>query len=265
MTQSASPGLFNRHGVWAIYRFEMARALRTLWQSLVTPVITTSLYFVVFGAAIGSRMTEVGGVAYGAFIVPGLIMLSLFTQSIFNASFGIYFPKFTGTIYELLSAPVSYLEIVLAYVGAAATKSIVLGLIILTTASFFVPIHIQHPFFMIAFLVLTAATFSLFGFIIGLWAKGFEQLQFIPMLIVTPLTFLGGAFYSIDMLPQAWRTVTLFNPVVYLISGFRWSFYESSDVSVGVSLAMTLGFFIICLAVVGWFFPTGYPLKNLGG
>ena len=217
---------FNRHGVWAIYKFELARAVRTVWQSLVAPVITTSLYFVVFGAAIGSRMTEVNGVPYGAFIVPGLIMLSLFTESISNASFGIYFPKFTGTIYELLSAPISYLEIVIAYVGAAATKSIVLGLVILATASLFVPIKILHPLWMIAFLLLTATTFSLFGFIIGLWAKGFEQLQFIPMLVVTPLTFLGGAFYSIDMLPPAWRTVTLFNPVVYLISGFRWSFYE---------------------------------------
>jgi ABC-2 type transport system permease protein len=253
---------FNRHGVWAIYKFEMARALRTLWQSVVTPVITTSLYFVVFGAAIGSRMAEVDGVAYGAFIVPGLIMLSLFTQSIFNASFGIYFPKFTGTIYELLSAPVSYLEIVLAYVGAAATKSIILGLIILATASVFVPIQILHPLWMSAFLMLTAMTFSLFGFIIGIWAKGFEQLQFIPMLVVTPLTFLGGAFYSIDMLPAGWRTVTLFNPVVYLISGFRWSFYESSDVSVNVSLAMTLMFFMICLTLVGWIFRTGYRLKS---
>ncbi|MBA3505720.1 MAG: ABC transporter permease [Betaproteobacteria bacterium] len=253
---------FNGHGVWAIYRFEMARALRTVWQSLVTPVITTSLYFVVFGAAIGSRMAEVDGVAYGAFIVPGLIMLALFTESIFNASFGIYFPKFTGTIYELLSAPISYLEIVLAYVGAAATKSIILGLIILATASLFVPIQIRHPVWMIAFLVLTATTFSLFGFIVGIWAKGFEQLQFIPMLIVTPLTFLGGAFYSIDMLPPAWRTLTLFNPVVYLISGFRWSFYGASDVGVGVSLAMTLGFFAICLALVGWIFKTGYRLKN---
>ena len=240
----------------------MGRALRTLLQSLVTPVITTSLYFVVFGAAIGSRMTEVDGVPYGAFIVPGLIMLTLFTESIFNASFGIYFPKFTGTIYELLSAPVSYLEIVLAYVGAAATKSIVLGLVILITASFFVPIQILHPFWMVAFLVLTAATFSLFGFIIGIWSTGFEQLQFIPMLIVTPLTFLGGAFYSINMLPPAWRTVTLFNPVVYLISGFRWSFYGTSDVSVGTSLAVTLGFFIACLLVVGWIFRTGYRLKN---
>jgi len=253
---------FNAHGVWAIYSFEMARAFRTVWQSLVAPVITTSLYFVVFGAAIGSRMTEVDGVPYGAFIVPGLIMLTLFTESIFNASFGIYFPKFTGTIYELLSAPVSYLEIVLAYVGAAATKSIILGLIILATASFFVTIEIAHPIWMIAFLLLTAATFSLFGFIIGIWAKGFEQLQFIPMLIVTPLTFLGGAFYSIDMLPPAWRTVTLFNPVVYLISGFRWSFYGASDVSVELSLAATLGFFVLCLAIVGWMFRTGYRLKN---
>ncbi len=253
---------FNRHGVWAIYRFEMARALRTIWQSVVTPVITTSLYFIVFGAAIGSRMTEVDGVAYGAFIVPGLIMLSLFTQSILNASFGIHFPKFIGTIYELLSAPVSYLEIILAYVGAAATKSIALGLIILGTAALFVPITIVHPLWMIAFLVLTAVTFSLFGFIIGIWAKNFEQLQFIPMLIITPLTFLGGAFYSIDMLPPMWRTVALFNPVVYLISGFRWSFYESSDVSVAVSLVMTLGFFVICMAVVAWIFKTGYRLKR---
>jgi ABC-2 type transport system permease protein len=262
MSTAINPLSFNRHGVWAIYKFEMARALRTLWQSVATPVITTSLYFVVFGAAIGSRMSQVDGVAYGAFIVPGLIMLSLFTQSIFNASFGIYFPKFIGTIYELLSAPVSYLEIVLAYVGAAASKSIILGLIILATAALFVPIKILHPFWMIAFLLLTATTFSLVGFIIGIWAKSFEQLQFIPMLIVTPLTFLGGAFYSIEMLPPAWRTVTLFNPVVYLISGFRWSFYESSDVSVGISLAMTLGFFAICLAVVAWIFKTGYRLKS---
>ena len=253
---------FNKHGVWAIYRFEMARALRTIWQSVVTPVITTALYFVVFGSAIGSRMNEVGGVSYGAYIVPGLIMLSLFTQSIFNASFGIHFPKFIGTIYEILSAPVSYIEIVLAYVGAAATKSTALGLIILGTASFFVPIKILHPFWMIAILVLTAVTFSLFGFIIGIWAKNFEQLQFIPMLIVTPLTFLGGAFYSIDMLPPAWRTITLFNPVVYLISGFRWSFYESSDVTVGVSLVMTLAFFAICLTTVAWIFKTGYRLKS---
>ena len=253
---------FNHYGVWAIYRFEIARALRTVMQSVLTPVITTSLYFVVFGAAIGSRMSQVGGVPYGAFIVPGLIMLSLFTESLSNASFGIYFPKFTGTIYELLSAPVSPPEIVLAYVGAAATKSIVLGLIILGTAALFVPLEILHPVWMIAFLVLTAATFSLFGFIIGIWAKGFEHLQFIPMLIVTPLTFLGGAFYSIDMLPPAWRTVTLFNPIVYLISGFRWSFFEKSDVSVGISLAITLGFFFACLTVVGVIFKTGYRLKN---
>jgi ABC-2 type transport system permease protein len=225
-------------------------------------VITTSLYFVVFGAAIGSRMSEVDGVSYGAFIVPGLIMLSLFTESISNASFGIYFPKFTGTIYELLSAPVSSLEIVLAYVGAAATKSVILGLVILATATLFVPVQILHPAWMIAFLILTATTFSLFGFIIGIWAKGFEQLQFVPMLVVTPLTFLGGAFYSIDMLPPAWRTLTLFNPVVYLVSGFRWSFYGTSDVGVGVSLAMTLGFFVMCLTVVGWIFKTGYRLKN---
>jgi len=262
MSSAANPLAFNRHGVWAIYKFEMARALRTLFQSVVAPVITTSLYFVVFGAAIGSRMTEVDGVAYGAFIVPGLIMLSLFTESLSNASFGIYFPKFTGTIYELLSAPVSYLEIVIAYVGAAATKSIILGLIILATASLFVPIKILHPVWMITFLVLTATTFSLFGFIIGIWANGFEQLQFIPMLIVTPLTFLGGAFYSIEMLPPTWRTVTLFNPVVYLISGFRWSFYESADVSVEVSLAMTLGFFVVCLAIAAWIFRTGYRLKS---
>ena len=253
---------FNRHGVWAIYKFEMARAMRTLWQSVVTPVITTSLYFIVFGAAIGSRMTQVHGVAYGAFIVPGLIMLSLFTQSIFNASFGIFFPKFTGTIYELLSAPISSFEIVLAYVGAAATKSIALGLVILITASLFVPIQILHPLAMVAFLVLTATTFSMFGFIIGVWSKGFEQLQVIPMLIITPLTFLGGAFYSIDMLSPAWRTVTLFNPIVYLISGFRWSFYGSADVGVELSLAMTLGFFFLGLAVVAWIFRTGYRLKN---
>jgi len=236
----------NLHGVWAIYRFEMARALRTLLQSIVTPVLTTSLYFIVFGSAIGSRMTEIGGVPYGAFIVPGLIMLSLFTQSIFNASFGIYFPKFTGTIYELLSAPVSTLEIVLAYVGAAATKSLVLGLIILGTASLFVPISILHPVWMIAFLVLIATTFSLFGFIIGVWAQSFEQLNFIPMLIVTPLTFLGGAFYSIEMLQEPWRSITLFNPVVYLISGFRWAFYGTADVGVGLSLSITLAFFFAC-------------------
>src|SRR5882762_6830048 len=253
---------FNRYAVQAIYRFEMARAARTLWQSLVTPVITTALYFVVFGAAIGSRMSEVDGVAYGAFIVPGLIMLSLFTESLSNASFGIYLPRFTGTIYEVLSAPVSPLEMVIGYVGAAATKSVVLGLVILATATFFVPVRILHPAAMVAFLVLTATTFSLFGFIIGIWAKGFEQLQFIPMLVVTPLTFLGGAFYSIDILPPAWRTVSLFNPIVYLISGFRWSFYGTSDVGVGVSLAMTLVFFVLCLAVVVWVFRPGFRLKN---
>ena len=253
---------FNRHGVWAIYRFEMARAFRTPLQSFLTPVITTSLYFVVFGAAIGSRMSEVGGVPYGAFIVPGLIMLSIFTESISNASFGIYFPKFTGTIYELLSAPVSPPEIVLAYVGAATSKSVLLGLIILATAAFFVPIRILHPGWMIAFLFLTAATFCLFGFVIGVVSQGFEQLQFIPMLVITPLTFLGGAFYSIDMLPDAWRTVSLFNPIVYLVSGFRWAFYGAADVAVGVSLAATLGFFAACLVAVAWIFRTGYRLKT---
>jgi len=253
---------FNAYGVWAIYRFEMARAMRTLWQSLVAPVITTSLYFVVFGAAIGSHMAQVSGVAYGAFIVPGMIMLALFTQSLSNASFGIYFPRFTGTIYELLSAPVSYFEMLIAYVGAAATKSIVLGLVILATAALFVPIHIVHPLWMVVFLVLTSVTFSLFGFIIGIWAKGFEQLQFIPMLVVTPLTFLGGAFYSIEMLPPVWRTVTLFNPVVYLIDGFRWAFFDTADVGVGWSLAATLGFLGVCVLIVAWIFRTGYRLKN---
>ena len=253
---------FNGYGVWAIYKFEMARALRTLWQSIVTPVITTALYFVVFGSAIGSRMTEIDGVPYGAFIVPGLIMLSLFTQSIFNASFGIYFPKFTGTIYELLSAPVSPFEIVLAYVGAAATKSAVLGLIILGTAALFVPLQILHPVWMLAILILIATTFSLFGFIIGIWAQSFEQLNFIPMLVVTPLTFLGGSFYSIHMLPEPWRTITHFNPVVYLISGFRWSFYGHGDVPIVWSLLATAGFLVTCLAVVGWMFKTGYRLKT---
>jgi ABC-2 type transport system permease protein len=252
----------NRHGMWALYRFEMARALRTLLQSVVTPVITTSLYFIVFGAAIGAQMSEIDGVAYGAFIVPGLIMLSVFTQSISNGSFGIYFPKFTGTIYEVLSAPMSSLETVTAYVGAAATKSIALGLIILATAALFTPIHIEHPGWMLAFLILTAVTFSLFGFIIGIWAESFEQLQFIPMLVVTPLTFLGGAFYSIDALPPFWRNVTLFNPVVYLISGFRWSFYGTSDVAVEVSLGFTIGFLGLCLTVVAWTFRTGYRLKK---
>jgi ABC-2 type transport system permease protein len=253
---------FNRHGVAAIYRFEMARFGRTLWQSLVAPVITTSLYFVVFGAAIGSRMMEVDGVPYGAFIVPGLIMLALFTESLNNASFGIYLPRFTGTIYEVLSAPISGFEMVLAYVGAAATKSLLLGAIILATASLFVPFSIAHPLWMIAFLVLTATTFCLFGFILGIWANGFEQLQFIPMLVIAPLTFLGGAFYSIDMLPPAWRTFSLFNPIVYLISGFRWTFYGTADVPVTVSLAATLAFFLVCLAVVAWIFRTGYRLKT---
>jgi len=251
----------NTRGVAAIYLFEMSRFNRTLWQSLVAPVITTSLYFIVFGAAIGSRMKEVDGVPYGAFIVPGLIMLSIFTESLNNASFGIYLPRFTGTIYEVLSAPVSPLEMVLGYVGAATTKSIILGLVILATAAFFVPLHIVHPVWMVAFMVLTAATFCLFGFILGLWANGFEQLQFVPLLVVTPLTFLGGAFYSIDMLPGAWRTFSLFNPVVYLISGFRWAFYGTADVAVAVSLAATLGFLVACLGIVTWMFRTGYRLK----
>jgi ABC-2 type transport system permease protein len=253
---------FNRHGVLAIYRFEMARFARTVVQSVVTPVISTSLYFVVFGSAIGSRMSEVGGVPYGAFIVPGLMMLSLFTESMSNASIGIYLPKFTGTIYELLSAPISALEMLLGFVGAAATKSLILGTIILLTATFFVPVEIRHPAWMVAFFLLTAITFSLFGFVIGVWAKGFEQLQLVPMLIVAPLTFLGGAFYSIDMLPHGWRTVALFNPVVYLISGFRWSFYDTADVGVGVSLGMTLAFALVLVAVVTWMFKTGYRLKN---
>ena len=253
---------FNRHAVWAIYKSEVGRALRTVWQSLFTPVITTSLYFVVFGSAIGSRMGDVGGVSYGAFIVPGLIMLTLFTESIFNAAFGIYFPKFTGTIYEVLSAPVSSMEIVLAYVGAAATKSIVLGLVILATASFFVPLHIEHPLAMIAFLVLIATSFCLFGFIIGVASNNFEQMQVVPMLVVTPLTFLGGAFYSIDMLPGVWRQVALFNPIVYLISGFRWSFFGKGDVAIEISLTATLIFLFVCLGVVAWIFKTGYRLKS---
>jgi len=253
---------FNRHGIWAIYQLEMQRALRTLLQSLLAPVITTSLYFVVFGAAIGPQMASVDGVPYGAFIVPGLIMLSLFTESLSNSSFGIYLPKFTGTIYEILSAPVSPFEIVLAYVGAATTKSVLLGLLILLTASLYIPVHILHPAWMIAFLLLTAAAFSLFGFVIGVWANSWEQLSFVPLLVVTPLSFLGGAFYSIDMLPPAWRTVTLFNPVVYLISGFRWSFFGRSDVSVMISLAATLGFLVACLLLVAWIFRTGYRLKT---
>ena len=252
----------NLHAIAAIYRFEMARFFRTIWQSMVSPVISTSLYFVVFGAAIGSRIQEVEGISYGAFIVPGLIMLSVLTLSLTNASLGIYFPKFIGTIYELLSAPVSFLEISIGYVGAAATKSLIIGLIILATSFLFVPIQILHPFWMLAFLVLTCLTFSLFGFIIGVWANGFEQLQMIPMLVVTPPTFLGGAFYSIDMLPDGWRTVTLFNPVVYLISGFRWAFYGQGDVAIGVSVAATLAFFAVCLGIAMWMFKTGYRLKN---
>ncbi|WP_394891081.1 ABC transporter permease [Mesorhizobium sp. AaZ16] len=252
----------NFHAIRAIYIFEMARTWRTLLQSIVSPVISTSLYFVVFGAAIGSRIPEIDGVSYGAFIVPGLIMLSLLTQSISNASFGIYFPKFVGTIYEILSAPVSFLEITIAYVGAAATKSIILGTIILATAALFVDLTIIHPFWMILFLVLTAVTFSLFGFIIGIWADGFEKLQLVPLLIVTPLTFLGGSFYSINMLPPFWQNVTLFNPVLYLVSGFRWSFYGAADVSVGISLGMTLVFLALCLGVVAWIFKTGYRLKT---
>ncbi len=252
----------NIHAIRAIYLFEMARAWRTLLQSIVAPVISTSLYFVVFGSAIGSHMNAIEGVSYGAFIVPGLIMLSLLTQSISNASFGIYFPKFTGTIYEILSAPVSAIEITLAYVGAAATKSVILGLIILATAALFVPLRIEHPGFMLAFLVLTAVTFSLLGFIIGIWAEGFEKLQIVPLLIVTPLTFLGGSFYSISMLPPLWQTVTLFNPVVYLVSGFRWSFYGTSDVGVGISLAATLLFMVLCVAGIWWIFRTGWRIRT---
>jgi ABC-2 type transport system permease protein len=252
----------NWHAVWAIYHFEMSRTARTLFQSIVSPVISTSLYFVVFGAAIGSRITEIEGVQYGAFIVPGLIMLLLLTQSVMNASFGIYFPKFVGTIYELHSAPISYIEIVLGHVGAAATKSIILGVIVLATSGLFVPIQIAHPVWMLAFLVLTAVTFSLLGFIIGIWADGFEKLQIVPLLVITPLTFLGGTFYSVSVLPPFWQTVTLFNPVVYLISGFRWSFYEIADVHVGVSLGMTLFFLVACLTVIWWIFRTGYRLKN---
>jgi len=252
----------NFPAIRAIYMFEMARTWRTLLQSIVSPVISTSLYFVVFGAAIGSRITDIDGVSYGAFIVPGLIMLSLLTQSISNASFGIFFPKFTGTIYELLSAPVSFIEIVISYVGAAATKSLILALIILGTSGLFVPLEIAHPLWMLTFLVLTAVTFSLFGFVIGIWADGFEKLQLVPFLIVTPLIFLGGSFYSVNMLPPFWQTVTLFNPVVYLISGFRWSFYGIADVSVGLSLAMTILFLTICLVAIWWIFKTGYRLKT---
>ncbi len=252
----------NFRAVKAIYRFEMARTGRTLLQSIVSPVLSTSLYFVVFGAAIGSRITHIEGVSYGAFIVPGLIMLTVLTQSIMNASFGIYFPRFVGTIFEVLSAPVSFLEIVLGSVGAAATKSITLGLIILATSFLFVPLKIEHPVWMLAFLLLTGATFSLLGFIIGIWADNFEKLQVVPLLVVTPLTFLGGTFYSTSVLPPLWQKITLFNPMVYLISGFRWSFFEIADVHVGVSLAMTLLFLAVCLTVVWWIFKTGYRLKN---
>ncbi|GAA5011586.1 ABC transporter permease [Pseudoluteimonas lycopersici] len=251
----------NVHGIKAIYRFEMARTFRTITQSIASPVLSTSLYFVVFGAAIGSRMGDVDGVSYGAFIIPGLLMLSLLNESISNASFGIYMPKWAGTIYELLSAPVSPLEVVLGYVGAAATKSVMLGVLILVTARLFVPYHIAHPLWMLAFLLLTSVSFSLFGFIIGLWADDFQKLQVIPLMIVTPLTFLGGAFYSISMLPPVWQKIALFNPVVYLISGFRWSFYGLSDVNVGISVAATLGFLALCLLAVWWIFRTGYKLK----
>ena len=252
----------NFRAIRSIYVFEMARAGRTVFQSIVSPVVSTSLYFVVFGAAIGTRIQEVEGVPYGAFIVPGLIMLMILTQSTMNASFGIYFPKFTGTIYELLSAPVSFIEIVIGYVGAAATKSVILGLIILATAWLFVPLRIEHPVFMVLFLVLTAVTFSLLGFIIGIWADGFEQLQLVPLLVIMPLTFLGGTFYSISVLPPFWQTVALFNPIVYLVSGFRWSFYSIADVSVGISLTMTFVFLALCLVTVWWIFKTGYRLKK---
>jgi ABC-2 type transport system permease protein len=252
----------NMHAIRAIYGFEMARTRRTLMQSIISPVLSTSLYFVVFGSAIGSRIPEVDGISYGAFIVPGLIMLSLLTQSVSNASFGIYFPRFTGTIYELLSAPVSYLEIVISYVGAAATKSIILGLIILGTAALFVPLRIEHPVFMVVFLVLTAVTFSLLGFVIGIWADGFEKLQLVPLLILTPLAFLGGTFYSIRMLPDIWQKITLANPVVYLISGFRWSFYGQGDVDIVISIGMTLAFLLIFVMIVAWMFRTGYRLKQ---
>ncbi len=251
----------NLHGVSAIYRFEMSRMRRTLMQSVASPVISTTLYFVVFGSAIGGRMGDIDGISYGAFIIPGLLMLSLLTQSIANASFGIYMPKFSGTIYEVLSAPVSYLEIILGYVGAAASKSVILGLIILITARFFVDYQVLHPVWMLAFLVLTAITFSLFGFIIGIWADGFEQLQIVPLMVVTPLVFLGGTFYSIDMLPAMWQTVALFNPVVYLISGFRWAFYGVSDVHIGISVGMTLVFLLACMFTISWIFRTGFRLR----
>jgi ABC-2 type transport system permease protein len=252
----------NWHAIRAIYRFEMARTFRTITQSIASPVLSTSLYFVVFGAAIGSRMGDIDGISYGAFIIPGLIMLSLLNESISNASFGIYMPKWAGTIYELLSAPVSYVEVVIGYVGAAASKSLILGILILVTARIFVPYEIAHPFWMLCFLLLTAVTFSLFGFIIGLWADDFQKLQVIPLMVVTPLTFLGGAFYSINMLPPVWQKITLFNPVVYLISGFRWSFYGVADVNMGISLAAILGFLVLCVVVVWWIFKTGWKLKS---
>lgn len=252
----------NLYGVKAIYKFEMARMKRTVMQSVLSPVISTCLYFVVFGSAIGSRMGEIGGIDYGAYIIPGLVMLSLLMQSISNASFGIYMPKFSGTIYEVLSAPVSYFEIVLGYVGAAATKAVILGLIILATARLFVDYSVLHPFWMLSFLVLTSITFSLFGFIIGIWADGFEKLQIVPMMIVTPLVFLGGTFYSIDMLPDIWQTISLFNPVVYLISGFRWAFYGVADVHVAISVGMTLAFLALCMVAVWWIFKTGYRLRT---
>jgi ABC-2 type transport system permease protein len=252
----------NWYGIRAIYRFEMARTWRTLMQSVAAPVISTALYFVVFGSAIGGRMVQIDGVSYGAFIVPGMVMLSLLTQSTSNASFGIYMPRFSGTIYEILSAPVSYVEIVMGYVGAAASKSLILGAIIMITARVFVPFHIEHPVWMLGFLVLTSLAFSLFGFIIGVWADGFEKLQIIPLMILTPLTFLGGTFYSIKMLPSFWQKVTLFNPVVYLINGFRWSFYGVADVEVGVSLAMTLVFLVVCMGIIRWIFYTGYRMKQ---
>lgn len=252
----------NVHAIRAIYRFEMARTFRTLMQSIASPVLSTSLYFVVFGAAIGSRMGAIVGVSYGAFIIPGLIMLSLLNESISNASFGIYMPKWAGTIYELLSAPVSYVEVVIGYVGAAATKSVILGLLILLTARLFVPYEIQHPVWMVAFLLLTAVTFSLFGFIIGLWADDFQKLQVVPLMVITPLTFLGGSFYSISMLPPAWQTITMFNPVVYLVNGFRWSFYGQADVNVLVSVGATVGFLLVCITAVWWIFRTGWKLKS---
>ena len=252
----------NPHSIWAIYRFEMARFGRTLWTSLLTPVITTSLYFIVFGAAIGARMGEVTAVPYGAFIVPGLMLLAIFSESIGNASIGIYMPKFTGTMYEILSAPLSPLETVIGYVGAATTKSVIVGLVIFATAHLFVDLEVLHPLAAFGYLVLIAATFCLFGFVIGIWAKGFEQLQVIPLLIVTPMTFLGGAFYSVDVLPEPWRTITLFNPVVYLINGFRWTFFGTSDVAVGVSLAATAAFLLLCVAAIWWIFRTGWRLKN---